>query len=231
MIERLQEGKSVPVVFFYCKHGEPDKNNFNGILRALVAQLLYEDHALISYVYSICSSKDQAGVTMILEELAGMAFDSKETSFVVLDGLDECLPEEAEKTLSWFQSHLKNSSKADSGHIRLLCVGQRVDVLQRELSSAADITLDQNASHLEDVERYVKEQANALKADFELSSQDETEIVTRVVGGAKSKNSSFVYVFSSLEVVENLKSNSRYVFVCKTGDGKSRKSNEPERSS
>ena len=168
---------------------------------------------------------------MILEELAGMAFDSKETSFVILDGLDECLPEEAKKTLSWFQSHLKNSSKADSGHLRLLCVGQRVDVLQRELSSAADITLDQNASHLEDVERYVKEQANALKADFELSSQDETEIVTRVVGGAKSKNPSFVDVFSSPEVGENLKSNSRYVFVCKTGDGKSRKPNEPVRSS
>ena len=179
------------MVFFYCKHGEPDKNNFNGILRALVAQLLHEDHALVSSLYNICSSKDQAGVTMILEELAGTAFDSKETSFVVLDGLDECLPGEAEKTLSWFQSHLKNSSKAESGHIRLLCVGQRVDVLQRELSLAADISLEQNASHLKDVERYVEEQADALKADFELSSQDETEIVTRVVGGAKGKEPFF----------------------------------------
>lgn len=188
MIEKLQERQSAPVVFFYCKHGESDKDSFNSILRALVAQLLYEDHALISSLYNICSSKDQAGVTMVLEELAEMAFESKETSFVVLDGLDECLPKEAEKTLSWFQSHLKNRGKADSGHIRLLCVGQRVEVLQRELSSAADITLDQNTSHLEDVERYVKGQADALKVDFELSSQDETEIVTRVVGGAKSKN-------------------------------------------
>jgi NACHT domain len=187
IIAKLQESKLVPVVFFYCKHEQSDKNNFGGVLRALIAQLCFEDHVLTSYLYSVCASKDHAGVTEALEELAEMAFDSKKMVFVVLDGLDECPPEEADKILSWLQPRLKDRVDADSGYIRLLCIGQRVHVLQTKLSSAADIRLE-NDSHLRDVERYVKEKACALKNNFELDSQDEREIVTRVVSGANGKD-------------------------------------------
>jgi hypothetical protein len=121
----------------------------------------------------------------MLEELAEIAFDSQTTSFVILDGLDECRTGEAKKALSWFISRQKGTNHRVGGEIRLLCVGQRIDVLQDMLSSAADISLE-NASHREDIERYVKEQACSIKEEFEISAQIEAEIVARVTSTAKS---------------------------------------------
>lgn len=153
--------------------------------------MLYEDSALASHLYEICSSKDHAGLSTMLEELAEIAFDSQTTSFVILDGLDECRPGEAEKALSWFISRHKDTNHKGCGYIRLLCVGQRIHVLQHMLSSAADISLE-NASHHEDIKRYVKEQACSIKEEFEISTEIEAEIVTRVTNAAKSRNPAFV---------------------------------------
>jgi hypothetical protein len=191
IIEQLQERKQGRVLFFYCKHKQPEKTTFAGILRGLLTQILNMDNALSSYLYEICSSKDQAGLSTILEQLAEIAFDSQGTSFIILDGLDECKPVEAEKALSWFKSRQRDAMQADLGHIRLLCVGQRTAVLQHMLSSAADISLE-NASHQGDIERYVKEQACIIREDFEISSQIETDIVTRVTNTAKSRRTAFV---------------------------------------
>jgi hypothetical protein len=196
IIEQLQERKQGRVLFFYCKHKQPEKNTFAGILRGLLAQLLYLDNALSSYLYEICSSKDQAGLSTILEQLAEIAFDSQGTSFVILDGLDECKPVEAEKALSWFKSRQRDGMQAGLGHIRLLCVGQRTDVLQDMLSSAVEISLE-NASHQGDIERYVKERACDIREVFEISSQTEAEIVTRVTNAAKSRITAFVSPLSS----------------------------------
>jgi hypothetical protein len=196
IIEQLQERKQGRVLFFYCKHKQPEKNTFAGILRGLLTQLLYLDNALSSYLYEICSSKDQVGLSTILEQLAEIAFDSQGTSFIILDGLDECEPVEAENALSWFKSRQTDAMQADLGHIRLLCVGQRTDVLQRMLSSAVDISLE-NASHQGDIERYVKEQACTIREDFEIDSQIEAEIVTRVTKAAKSRRTAFASPLSS----------------------------------
>jgi hypothetical protein len=186
IIEWLLERKTGPVLFFYCKHDQPEKNTFTDILRGLLAQLLCQDNALASCLDEMCSSKDQAGMSTILEKLAEIAFDSQTTSYVILDGLDECKPGEAEKAISWFTSRKKDTNQGDCGHIRLVCVGQRVDVLQRMLSSAADISLE-NASHQEDIKRYVIEQARNIREEFEISTQIEAEIVTRVTNASKSR--------------------------------------------
>jgi hypothetical protein len=186
IIERLLEYKTEPVLFFYCKHNQPEKNTFADILRGLLAQLLCQDNVLASCLHDMCSSKDQAGVSTILEELAGVAFDSQATSFVILDGLDECKPGEVEKIISWFTSRQNDTNREDCGHIRLLCIGQRVDILQRMMSSAADISLE-NASHHRDIEDYVKEQARNIREEFEISSHVEAEIVMRVTNAAKSR--------------------------------------------
>jgi hypothetical protein len=186
IIERLLEHKTEPVLFFYCKHNQPEKNTFANILRGLLAQLLCQDNALASCLHDMCSSKDQAGVSTILEELAEVAFDSQATSFFILDGLDECKPGEAEKIISWLTSRQNDTNQEDCGHIRLLCIGQRVDILQRMMSSAADISLE-NASHHRDIEDYVKEQARNIREEFEISSHVEAEIVMRVTNAAKSR--------------------------------------------
>ena len=186
IIEQLLERKTGPVLFFYCKHDQPEKNTFTNILRGLLAQFLCQDNALASCFYEMCSSKDEAGMSKILEELAKIAFDSQATSFIILDGLDECKPGEAEKAILWFTSRQKDAEQGDCGDIRLACVGQRTDELKRNLSSAEDISLE-NASHQRDIKRYVTQQARAIREEFEISPEIEADIVTRVTKTAKSR--------------------------------------------
>ena len=192
IIEKLPEYTRNPVLFFYCKHDQPGKNTFIGILRGLLVQLLCQDNALVSYIYDICSCKDQVGMSLMLEEAAETALDSQAISIIILDGLDECKPGEAEKAISWFTSHQKNTSKSNCGQTRLLCVGQRSDELQNALSLAREISLE-NIDHQRDVESYVKEQAQNIGKEFEISLEVQTELITRVTNASKSKKSGLFF--------------------------------------
>ena len=195
IIEALSGRKACPVLFFYCKHDQQEKSTFAHILRGLLAQFLCQDDALVAHFYDRCTSKNQAGMSAMLEELAKDAFHNQKHSFVILDGLDECEPAEAERAISWFISLQKDSEVADSGQVRLLCIGQRVYALERMLTSAVDISLE-NDMHQEDIKRYVKEQARHIREEFEISSEIEKDIVNRTTDAANSMYSTSLLIIS-----------------------------------
>ncbi|KAI9688915.1 MAG: hypothetical protein M1822_001272 [Bathelium mastoideum] len=203
IIDRLVSLK-VPVLYFYCKHNQHSRNTFRDILRALVAQSIGQDSSSLPYIYEVCSTKDKLMMISMLEELLDVAFDSHNVSFIVLDGLDECKSEEAQKAISWFVSRCKKQKSLDSGRIRLACVGQRVETLQRLLSSAEEICLE-NEKHQQDILTYVERRARDLKVEFEIDSQTEASITKRTTDSAKS-----MFLFAKL-VMENLSNQpSRY---------------------
>ncbi|KAL9074938.1 MAG: hypothetical protein Q9157_004187 [Trypethelium eluteriae] len=195
VINKLMNRKS-PVLYFYCKH-QHEQNTFGDILRALLAQSIGQDSSSLSYIYEVCSTKNRVMMTAMLEELVDVAFASQSVSFIVLDGLDECTSEEAEKAISWFVSRCKKQESLDSGRIRLACVGQRIEILQRLLSSAEEICLE-NEQHQQDIFTYVKRRAHDLTDEFEIDSQTESSIVKRTTESAKS-----MFLFAKL-VMENL---------------------------
>ena len=110
--------------------------------------------------------------------------------FIVLDGLDECEPEEVRKTLSWFLDRQKSTDNNDLGHLRLLCVSQRTEIIQRTLSKAPQISLE-NPNHERDVQEYVKQQASLIEDEFGVGPEVEAQIATRVSNAAESRFLSF----------------------------------------
>ncbi|KAL9608549.1 MAG: hypothetical protein Q9167_006625 [Letrouitia subvulpina] len=197
VIERLLEDRHEPVLYFYCKHNQPGKNRYNDILSGLVAQLVQHDNALADCLYDICSSKDQLDVLGVLEKLAETAFESQAGCYVVVDGLDECQPKEAERIISWLLLHNKAIQPADSGHVRLLFVGQRTEILLRMLAPAVAISLD-GPEHRADIQEYVEGAASKVKDQFGIDPRIEAQIVVRVTGAATS-----MFLFAKL-VMENL---------------------------
>jgi hypothetical protein len=146
-----------------------------------LAQIFRKDETLVSWFCERFASYDRKRFesSKILEEIMEMAFNSQQISYVILDGLDECDPEEAEKALSWFLSH-QNAVGSGNGQIRLLCTGQRTDILQRALSSAASISLDNQKHHERDIEQYVEEEVIKIREKFNLDSMAQSQIVSRV---------------------------------------------------
>lgn len=185
IIETLLKQDNGLVLFFYCKHQQQEKSTFAGILRGLLAQLLRKaDATLMSWFGEKYSSLDQRkpGSPEILEELATFAFNSQRISLVVLDGLDECNHKEIQKTITWFVSH--QGAHTGTGQIRLMCIGQRIDILQSMLSSATNISLD-NSPHQNDIEKYVVGKSRNIQKMFKIKLDIVSQTGSRVTKTAK----------------------------------------------
>ena len=197
IIEGLLEDSTQATLFFYCKHDTPTKDNFKSILRALIVQLACKDSTVTSYIYEECCKRDPAGISTALEQLAKDVFDTQAKLFIVLDGLDECEPEEVQKALSWFIDRQKTTDYSGHTRIRLLCVSQRTEVIERMLSETPQLSLE-NPHHELDVRQFVKQQASLIEDEFRIGSEVEAQITTRVSNTAKSKFISSLYTVRSL---------------------------------
>ena len=198
LIEVLLEKAMYPVLFFYCKQNIPAKHTFNGILRALVAQLSCKDQIIASYMHDVCCTKDHASVLSQIEEIAKVMFDSQITAFVVIDGLDECASEEVEKILSFFTARQREKAMPGHGQVRLLCVSQRTDIILHMLSKAPQISLE-NPEHQYDIRKFIEQQAQSIRSEFDISVDLEREIAERVSNVSKSGYSSFSKLLSELK--------------------------------
>ncbi|KAL3456285.1 hypothetical protein BJX64DRAFT_281462 [Aspergillus heterothallicus] len=181
-----------PVLFFYCNHRLGGRDSFVAILQGLLAQLFSTDRALaMEFSEKYCSyDRRRFETTSVLREAVDVAFNSQHISYVVLDGLDECDISEAEKTIHWFTTYQQHTPVGTDGHIRLLCVGQRTDLLQRMLSKAQDISLDTQQRHHEDIERYIQEKMQSISYIFDLDASTQGRIITKVSSVA---NGMFLY--------------------------------------
>lgn len=182
IIEALNEEEENPVLFFYCSDHQEDKHTFIHILRGLIAQLLSKDPALAAFFCEKYTGYDgkRFGSASVIKDAADIAFSSQRIIYVVLDGLDECDSCEAEKTLSWFLSRQKKTLPGTDGHIRLLCIGQRTDLLERMLSSAHKISMDNQRCHKEDIELYITSMARRISDNMNLSADIQERIIAKV---------------------------------------------------
>ncbi|KAL2841782.1 hypothetical protein BJX68DRAFT_270965 [Aspergillus pseudodeflectus] len=182
IIETLCAARQPPTLYFYCRHHQEGKDSFIGILRGLLAQILSVDQSLATFFSDKFSDYDKRRfeTANAVKEAADIAFSSQSISCVLLDGLDECDPSEAEKVISWFTSRQQQAPLGNDGHIRLLCLGQRTDLLQRMLSGARDISLDTQQRHKEDIKCYIRGKIQSISADFGLDPNTQNNIVSKV---------------------------------------------------
>ena len=188
IIEEVAKLQGISRGYFYCRHNDPEKNTFSGVLRGLLAQLVQQDDDLLSYVYERCSSISEASMesTGVLKELVGICLKSSKYTLVVLDGLDECKKGEAEKVVSWFTSMLRERSTVDSGILRLLCISQRDGTLDKMLCKVPTISME-NDEHNKDIESYARHWSSKIRQKFNITIDQEMDVATRVARSAAGK--------------------------------------------
>ncbi|KAK3950192.1 hypothetical protein QBC32DRAFT_326366 [Pseudoneurospora amorphoporcata] len=188
-IQRLLGNKmpDMAITFFFFRHLQEDKHNLNGLLRAVLAQLLDRYPDLATTLEEEISKKDTLTLqkTDELKGLVGKAIEAFQVVFLVLDGLDECADGEAENTINWLVS-LGNGSIGCK--LRILCAGQRDGVSDRRLlslPSTVSLSLDEEIKHHEDIISYCKAWGKKIQRQFEAEHGLEQDIVARVSAGAK----------------------------------------------
>ncbi|KAK3339412.1 hypothetical protein B0H65DRAFT_299455 [Neurospora tetraspora] len=197
VIERLSKDMrpGIALAFFYFRHQNADKDNFNSLLRALLGQLYDRDPVLSAHI-DIETSKHDGLRTKVLKELVSTAVGTYPTTYLVLDGLDECTNEEEEKTIEWLLA-LCNHSPG----LRVLFSGQRDGILDHRLkasNSAHSILLDTASGHVGNIKNYCESLARDIQATFEPEPSLEQVIVDLV-----SENAGGMFLYAKL-VLEHL---------------------------
>jgi len=174
------------VAYFYFKHEQPNKESHNSLLRAILWQLIGKDPAICDHLYGSILSTEEVNLrsTKKLEELVMTALESYRISYIVLDGLDECAPNEAPKSVKWFLSLVNGKLQATSAVLRVLFCGQRDGVLDKLLATQPSISLE-TPCHIEDVRRYCRDFCGKIREKFDIPPKMEEDIITRVANEAE----------------------------------------------
>lgn len=177
------------VAYFYFKgqqYEQQGKSSHNGMLRAMLSQLLKRDTTTSDHLFHKISNLDEVNLRSrtSLEELIETALETYSHAYVVLDGLDECSPDEAKLSVNWLLCLIKNKLKKSSTSIRLLLCGQRDGVLDQLLIQEPSIAME-NASHDDDIERYCVLLGEQIRTKFGVSLEMKQSISSQVAREAK----------------------------------------------
>ncbi|TRX94186.1 hypothetical protein FHL15_004954 [Xylaria flabelliformis] len=125
--EKLLEEKRDCVAYFYFKQKQPNKESHNSSLRALLLQFIERDSTVSDHLSEKMLSIESVNLrsTKVLENLVKTALETYRISYIVLDGLDECAPNEAAKSVGWFLSLINGGLAGTNVALRVLFCGQR----------------------------------------------------------------------------------------------------------
>ncbi|RSL89343.1 hypothetical protein CEP51_001245 [Fusarium floridanum] len=174
------------VLFFYCKHDQPEKNTFHALARSFLLQFLKQDKDLLTYLYRKCCDSGEALLTSrpLLEELLAFAFRSCERAYIIIDGLDECPRDERKAITQWFRKLVETLPTTDPDRLRCLFVSQDDGVARKDLDDLVSIKIGAE-DNKHDIHEYSRAEANKLAGIFDLSREEASGFADNVADAAQ----------------------------------------------
>lgn len=218
--QRLRKEHPIFVVFFYCKHRDPKRDNFTAVIRGMLVQILQQDDSLLPYLYEKASLSGEPVLESLTlaKELLETALKSLEKVYVIIDGIDECEKNERERIIMWFRSTIDSLPANESESLRCLFLSQDDGVIGKLLSKTPVIRISLEDTS-DDIRRYTTVWSQKIQARFGISDADRKDIAAIVAERAKGKiilhcissvanDCTGMFLFAKL-VMENLHSQTR----------------------
>jgi hypothetical protein len=191
IIEKAQENLLVSVLFFYCKHKDTERSRFVAIARAILAQLLVQnkDEDLLPFLYD--QSLDSGEIELLSSQLCNSLLKAALESlpqdakiYLIIDGIDECEPQERRQILTTFSSLIANTDQP--GRVRGLFVSQDESDIKGWLRAAVNIRITASDNE-EDIKYFVDHWASKITNKFGLPLDMRDHVVKTVCHGADGK--------------------------------------------
>lgn len=190
IVNYLQSRKDTlkgPILYFYFKSRQEDKRSMDGMLRALLKQLIHQEDSAADYVRERWSSASESDLTSlpVLQELVKDCLATQQGGTIVLDGLDECQDErntcqEPRMIIDWVHQNLISEARLQGYPIRVLVSSQHADFFEKELTEHPSIRLDQDAGHLHNIQAYATSKASKIQKRFLLTEAKRDSIAEKV---------------------------------------------------
>ncbi|RSL58304.1 hypothetical protein CEP53_006208 [Fusarium sp. AF-6] len=186
MAEKECIGSQIGYFYFSPSLQEPH----NSLLRALLEQFMDQNEVLLSELVNkhLHAYADGVRETKVLQKLVKRAIETRRTTFLVLDGLDEYHHKEVDQTVEWLLATAKDLP--DESSLRIIISYRRDSTnLHSRFDSYPSISLE-NSAHTKDVQRYCGQCCTELQYKFGLMLEKREEIAERAAG---LSNGNFLY--------------------------------------
>jgi hypothetical protein len=176
----------VTVLFFYCKHGQPERNTLHALARNFLLQLLKRDKDLLTYLYRKCCDSGETLLTSrpLIEELLAFAFKSCERAYIIIDGLDECERDERKAITQWFRKLVESLPATEADRLRCLFISQDDGVARKDLDDLVSIKTGAKENK-QDILEYSRAEATKLAGIFNLSGEEASRFAVNVADAAQ----------------------------------------------
>jgi hypothetical protein len=186
IIENCLQDKSFMTSFFYCKHGDPEKNNYHSILKGLLSQLICQCRDLVPFCHDKYLASGELTLTSasLAEQLLDLFCQRIQKQYIIVDGLDECGKGERKLVLSFFNSVMERYDIKEPGKIRVLFVSQDEEDIKDALQTAAVIALSPTDNE-KDIRSFVRRSTTKIQQKHGLDNRQAQFIVESSCSRAK----------------------------------------------
>lgn len=159
-------------IWFYCKHGDKQRNTFIALARALISQVLDENRDLLPYIYDKMCSRSESVLSSesLAKELLETFLKTSNGLYIIIDGLDECDQKEEKQIIEYLCSMVKSSQCAHQAPIHCVFVSQSDAIAVKILRGIPKIEIKPSHNH-DDIVAFVSSSGADIQNKFRLSKE------------------------------------------------------------
>jgi len=187
VVEETQKLGTKPVVlYFFCRSGDSERDNFVSIARTFLANLLpFSSDILLPYYHDSYLGSREAILSSqsTIEMLLKLSLQNFADVYIILDGVDECPRKERETISSWFRNLVESLPQSSPMQIRCLFVSQDDGPARRDFAGVSTIKI-QSQDNQHDIEQFSTKWASEIQRKFDVSDEKRRSIASRIVKSA-----------------------------------------------
>lgn len=159
------------MVYFYCKHADPDRNNFVAFARSVILQFSELIPSLPPFILEKASSSDILKSPKVAKEILNVAVESLGGLFMIIDGIDECSKTAKEEISAWVRSATSPNQQNFSGGFRCCFLSQEDNDTGRLFRALPTFKIEVQHNN-EDILRFCHLRADEIGTTFKLQPGD-----------------------------------------------------------
>ncbi|KAK3623160.1 hypothetical protein LTR56_021742 [Elasticomyces elasticus] len=198
VIDHCQLLGSVPILYFYCRYGDPERETFNAMARSILHQFVSSHDNLQVPLFDAAANSGEKGLRTVklAEEMLEICLQAIGEVYIVIDGLDECPEIEQQRIARFWRRHVELSSAA-SRPSRCVFFSQEYSLATTLFATLPSLRILPSDLHT-DISNYCSLGAKTIQDKFNLDPQEEAHIATLT-----AKRADGMFLFAKL-VLQNL---------------------------
>jgi hypothetical protein len=189
VVDEARANLDAPVVFFYCKHKQTNRNSFLGVAKSLLVQMLTQKPEILPHLFekAALDIRPLISSSQTAQELLKIGFTLYEKLFIVLDGLDECEKADRDEIATWFQETIDTFTTTKSCFVKCLFVSQRDGIAFENFQYLQAVHIEkQNQNDLREYASVCHSMIERKFGDLKSSGHDMSQILVARAQGRSS---------------------------------------------